>query len=367
MDLSTMPDNEDPKAAITETKSILPPISELKRWQWWGLVFLNIAFLLIGQGTALILIRFYYEHGGESKWTATLAQNAGFPILFIPFILFPKMKEPATRSPPIVVFSVYFVLGALVASDHLLFSVGLAYLPVTTYSLICATKLSFSVLFSYFINSQKFTILIINSVVALSLSACLVGVSNYAPDPPVVDRTQYILGFLATLSASALYALLLSATQLSFHKFIKKETFAVVLELQIYTSFVATCFSLVGLFASGEWRWLRDELGSFNEGSLSYAMTLVWTAVAWQICSVGVVGLIFIVSSLFSNVISTLSLAISPLVVAVVYDYTLNGPRVIAVLLGFWGFFTYIYQHCVDELGFSTKKKPQEKCPACSC
>ncbi|CAH1416274.1 unnamed protein product [Lactuca virosa] len=117
-----MTDNEDPKAAKDERKSILPPITEISRWQWWCLVFLNISFLLIGQGTAILLLRFYYEHGGRSKWTATLAQNAGFPILFIPFILFPKMKEPSINSPLIVVLSVYFGLGLLIAGDHLLYS-----------------------------------------------------------------------------------------------------------------------------------------------------------------------------------------------------------------------------------------------------
>ncbi|CAI9279270.1 unnamed protein product [Lactuca saligna] len=363
-----MADNEDPKAAKDERKSILPPITEISRWQWWCLVFLNISFLLIGQGTAILLLRFYYEHGGRSKWTATLAQNAGFPILFIPFILFPKMKEPSVNSPLIVVLSVYFGLGLLIAGDHLLYSVGLEYLSASTYSLICATKLAFSAVFSILINSQKFTILIMNSIVVLLLSACLVGVSDYSPSPPDVTQTKYILCFISTIAASALYALLLSVTQLSFQKFIKKETFAVVLELQIHTSIVASCVSLVGLFASGEWRLLRSEIASFHEGSLSYAMTLIWTAVAWQICSVGVVGLIFIVSSLFSNVISTLSLSLSPLAAAIVYDYTMNGAKTIAVLLGVWGFFTYVYQHCLDEFEFKVKKKPViRKCSQCAC
>nr|GEY21227.1 probable purine permease 11 isoform X2 [Tanacetum cinerariifolium] len=126
--------------------------------------------------------------------------------------------------------------------------------------------------------------------------------------------------------------------QLAFQKVIKEETFSVVLELQIYTSFFATCVSAIGLFASDEWMTLGGEMDGFGKGGLAYVMTLVWTAVAWQVCSVGVVGLVFVVSSLFSNVISTLSLAPTPLVAVAVFHDKMNGVKIIAMLLGFWGF-----------------------------
>nr|GFA49333.1 probable purine permease 11 [Tanacetum cinerariifolium] len=127
--------------------------------------------------------------------------------------------------------------------------------------------------------------------------------------------------------------------------------------MQIYTSIVASLVSLVGLFASGEWRLLRVEVFNFNEGSLSYAMTLIWAAVAWQICSVGVVGLVFVVSPLFSNVISTLALCLSPLAAAIAFHHTMNGAKIIAVLMGIWGFSTYVYQNCLDDL--EAKNKPE--------
>lgn len=360
-------DNEDSKPPKEEVKSSLPPIKNLKRWQWWLLVFINIGFLLIGQGTAVLLLRFYYEKGGHSKWAATLAQNAGFPILFIPFILFPSIKEPSTKCPRIIVMLIYVCLGSLIACDNLLYSVGLEYLSFDTYSLICATQLIFSAVFSFFINSQKCTVLILNSIVVLTLSASLVGVSDH-PDHKIMSQAKYTLGFVATLSASALYALLLSLTQLSFQKIIKKETFAVVLELQIHTSVVASCVSLVGLFASGEWRLLKGDVMTFDEGSLSYAMTLIWTAVALQISSVGAVGLIFVVSALFSNVISTLALCLSPLAAAIVFNHSLKGAKVVAVLMGIWGFSTYVYQNCLDDQEAKNKNKhSDDNCAEGSC
>lgn len=332
-------------------------------------MLLNICFLLIGQGASVLLLRFYYEKGGNSKWATTLAQNAGFPILFIPFILFPSIKEPSTKCPMKTAMSVYFGLGALIACDNLLYSVGLAYLSHSTFSIICATQLAFGAIFSFFINIQKCTILILNSIIVLTLSTSLVGVGDNSANPPGVSRTKYALGIMATICATALYSLLLSLTQRSFQKVIKKETFSVVLEMQIYTSAVASCVSLVGLFGSGEWKLLRDEVVTFNEGSLSYAMTLVWTSVALQICSVGVVGLIFVVSSLFSNVISTLALCLSPLAAALALNYTLNGAKIIAVLLGIWGFSTYVYQNCLDDIEAEEKnKKPNtDKSPECAC
>ncbi|GJY91581.1 probable purine permease 11 [Tanacetum coccineum] len=360
-------DNEDPKETKDEPQSSLPPIKNLRRQKRWCLVFLNICFLLVGQGAAFLLLRFYYEKGGRSHWTATLAQNAGFPILFIPFILFPSIKEPSTKCPRMTVKLVYVALGAVIAGDNLLYSVGLAYLSTSTYSILCATQLAFSAIFSFFLNSQKCTILILNSIIVLSLSAYLVGVIDHSVNPFEVTKSRYTFGFVATISASALYALLLSLTQLSFQKIIKKETFAVVLEMQIHTSIVASFVSLVGLFASGEWRLLRVEVFNFNEGSLSYAMTLIWAAVAWQICSVGVVGLVFVVSPLFSNVISTLALCLSPLAAAIVFHHTMDGAKIIAVLMGIWGFSTYVYQNCLDDLEAKNKPENTDKCPECSC
>ncbi|KAI3719359.1 hypothetical protein L6452_20256 [Arctium lappa] len=341
-------DNEDSKVDNDGVPSSLPPINKLKRWQWWCLVFVNICFLLIGQGSAILLLRFYYDQGGHSKWTGTLAQNAGFPILFIPFILFPSIKEPSNKS-RMIVWLVSFGLGALIASDNLLYSVGLAYLSHSSYLLICATQLTFSAIISFFMNSQKFTILILNSIVVLSLSASLAAVSDSSAKHPGVNRTKYALGVVSTLAASVFYALLLSVTQLSLQKVIKKETFSVVLELQIRTSIVASCLSIVGLFASGEWRILRVEVFSFDDGSLSYVMTLIWAAVAWQVCSVGVVGLTFVVSPLFSSAISTFSLSLTPLAIAIAYNRTVSSTKMIAILMGLWGFWTYVYQYFLDD------------------
>ncbi|GLT39678.1 hypothetical protein SLA2020_138570 [Shorea laevis] len=352
--MNTMPDNQEPILNKEEENlTIQSPLLKLKRWKWWLLVVINIFFLLAGQAAAVLLGRFYYDQGGNSKWMATLVQTAGFPILFIPLFLLPSNKEDSAlpTSPSIITLGlVYFVLGAVIAGDNMLYSVGLLYLSASTYSLICATQLAANAVFSYFINSQKFTALILNSVIILSLSAALIAVNDDSETPSGVAKGKYIIGFLCTLGASILYSLLLSLMQLSFQKILKKETFSVVLEMQIYTALVATIVSIIGLFASGEWKSLHGEMDSFGKGRTAYVLTLVWTAVTWQVCSVGVVGLIFVVSSLFSNVISTMSLAVTPIASVIIFHDKMNGVKIIAMLLAFWGFASYIYQNYLDDI-----------------
>ncbi|CAA2945752.1 probable purine permease 11 isoform X2 [Olea europaea subsp. europaea] len=347
-----MPVNEEPTLSNNGPSTCNLPLSKKKRLHWWLLLALNIIFLLVGQAAAVLLGRFYYDKGGNSKWMATLVQTAAFPILSIPYFFLRSSDDSSNESnPPILTISViYVVIGSVIAGDNMLYSVGLLYLSASTYSLICATQLAFNAISSYFINRQKFTALIFNSVVILSLSASLIAVNDDSDKPSGVPKGKYLRGILATLAASALYSVLLSLMQLTFQKVLKKETFSVVLEMQIYTSAMATCVSIAGLFISGEWKALRGEMDGFTPGKLSYVMTLVWTAVAWQLCAVGVVGLIFVVSSLFSNVISTLSLAITPIASLIVFHDKMNGVKIIAMLMAFWGFASYLYQNYLDDV-----------------
>ncbi|KAL2518201.1 Drug/metabolite transporter superfamily protein [Abeliophyllum distichum] len=285
---------------------------------------------------------------------ATLVQSAGFPILIPLLLFFPRSSAASTGASESTTITslllLYLFFGLLLAGDNMMYSYGLLYLPVSTYSLVCATQLAFNALFSYLLNSQKFTALTFNSLVLLTISATLLAVHPDSTDNTTqVSKPKYIIGFLCTLGASATYSLYLSLLELSFKKIIKRETFDAVLDMQIYPSFVATCASIVGLFASGEWANLGSEIKGFQEGRVSYVMILVWTAITWQISSVGLLGLIFEVSSLFSNVISTVSLPIIPILAVVFFHDKMDGVKVMALLLAIWGFLSYVYQHYLDE------------------
>ncbi|XP_031280588.1 probable purine permease 11 [Pistacia vera] len=333
-------------------------LPKLIHYKWWLRVILYILFLLVGQTAAILLGRFYYDKGGNSKWMATFVQSAGFPILLPLLFFFPSSTKSnsdpvassfTTKPKLTTLLFLYAAFGLLLIGDNMMYSYGLLYVPVSTYSLLCATQLAFNAFFSYFLNSQKFTPFIINSLFLLTISSSLLAVNADSDNTTGISRGKYVIGFLFTVGASALYSLYLSLLQLSFEKVIKRETFSVVLDMQVYPSFVATCGCVVGLFASGEWKGLSKEMKEFEEGKASYLMTLIWTAVTWQISSVGLLGLIFEVSSLFSNVISTLALPIGPIFAVIFFHDKMQTVKVFAMLLAIWGFVSYIYQHYLDD------------------
>lgn len=140
---------------------------KLKRHKWWLRVILYVLCLLVGQSAATLLGRLYYDKGGNSKWMATFVQSAGFPIL-LPILccLSNDSHSTNTTDPKIsTLVCLYVAFGLFLTGDNMMYSYGLLYLPVSTYSLLCATKLAFNAFFSFFLNSQKFTPFIFNSLV----------------------------------------------------------------------------------------------------------------------------------------------------------------------------------------------------------
>ncbi|CAK9184857.1 unnamed protein product [Ilex paraguariensis] len=338
-------------------------VPKLRQYNWWIQMVIFSLLVLSGQSAATLLGRLYFDKGAKSKWMATLVQTAGFPIL-IPFLFVSPTKDGIAQSnqtkPPstLILVSLYTFLGVFLAAYSMLYTIGLEYLPVSTYSLICASQLGFNAIFSYFLNAQKFTPFIVNSLFLLTISSTLLVFSNDdSGDSNKTSKGKYVIGFMCTIAASAGYALNLSITQLAFRKILKKETFRVVMNVIIYQSLVATCVILVGLFTSGEWRNLRREVKEYELGNVSYVMNLVWTAVTWQVFSIGAIGLIFKVSSLFSNVISTLGLPIVPVLAVFIFQDKMTGVKVVAMLLAIWGFASYIYQHYLDDL----ESKPESR------
>ncbi|KAJ9135904.1 hypothetical protein P3X46_033029 [Hevea brasiliensis] len=321
---------------------------------WWLRIAIFTFFLLAGQTVATILGRLYFDKGGNSKWMATFVQTAGFPFILLLYFT-PPLKNPTSNnikpnSPSkLVLVLIYAIFGIFLGANCMLYSLGLLCLPVSTYTLICASQLGFNALFSFFLNSQKFTPFIINSVVLLTISSTLLVFQSDSTESKKISRGKFVIGFICTLGASAGYGLILSLTQFCFREVLKQENYKVVLDMILYPSIVATLAILVGLFASGEWKGLRRDMEEFELGNVSYIMTLIWTAIGWQVFNIGCTGLIFEVSSLFSNVISTLGLPIGPVLAVFIFHEKMNGLKVIALVLAIWGFVSYVYQHYLDD------------------
>ena len=93
---------------------------------------------------------------------------------------------------------------------------------------------------------------------------------------------------------------------------------------------------------------MKEEYESFTTGIISYYMTLIWFGIEWQVFAVGVVGLIFLVSSLFSNVISTLALPIVPILSVGFSHDRMDDLKIISMLLSIWGFVSYVFSGCIS-------------------
>lgn len=336
--------------------------SEKNRKRWLH-IFVYSFLVLSCQATATILGRLYYDNGGKSKWMGSLVQLIGFPVLVLFRFSSTVRQEPQTTTTTTTktkasfrqmssfttIGPVYMGVGLVVAAICYLSSFGLLYLPVSTYSLIWASQLVFTAFFSYFLNSQKFTPFIVNSLFLLTISSVLLVFNNESQTTTKVSKSKYAIGFLCTLASSAGSGLLLSLVQLILRKVLKKNTFSVVTDMVFYQSLVATCVLLVGLFASGEWKTLTGEMKSYKLGEVSYAMTLFFTAVTWQVYTIGVVGLVFESSSVFTNAITAVGLPVVPILAVVVFRDKMDGTKVISIILAIWGFISFAYQHYLDD------------------
>lgn len=342
-----------------EESKVLPQILKLNQSQWWILVLITIFFLISAQAVAVLLGRFYFDKGGNSKWISTLAQTAGFPILYLPLCLLPATSHSSSLCSLTSLVSIYLSLGLAIALDNWLYSSGLLFLSASTYSLLCASQLAFNALFSYFINSQKFTCWILISVVFLTVSAVLVSFDDDSNSPSRNSKWSYSIGCLCTILASLIYSLQLSLVQFSFEKILKTETFAMVLEMQIYTSLVASVVAVVGLFWSGEWNMLRTEMEEFHEGQAIYVLTLVGAAFSWQLGSLAALALIFLATSLFSNLIGTLSLIVTPLAAILVFQDNMTELKIIAMFVAVLGVAFYMYQMYLDGVEVEVEQETQ--------
>jgi len=95
---------------------------------------------------------------------ATFVQSAGFPILLpFYFIFTPHAKstninvniDPSKKNKPkfSTIVSLYIFFGLLLAGHNLMYSNGLLYLSLSTYSLLCATQFRRDAIFNWLVFS----------------------------------------------------------------------------------------------------------------------------------------------------------------------------------------------------------------------
>ncbi|CAA7042626.1 unnamed protein product [Microthlaspi erraticum] len=129
----------------------------------------------------------------------------------------------------------------------------------------------------------------------------------------------------------------------------KQPSFAAVLELLIFSSLIATVFLVLAVFISGEHHEVKRHMDEF-----AYVRTMVGLAVAWQIYWVGIVGLVFVDSAVFSNVISVCSWPVVSLLVALFYSkydqfHVLSGTALATAAISVGSYFYLIHKDKNDD------------------
>ncbi|TXG47827.1 hypothetical protein EZV62_027121 [Acer yangbiense] len=131
----------------------------------------------------------------------------------------------------------------------------------------------------------------------------------------VVSKVKYAIGFVCMVVGAAVGGLVLALTQLAFCEVLKRGKFKENKDLIICQSIVATSATLA--------------------------------AITSQL--IGVIGLIFEVSSLFCNAIVVLSLPVVSVLSVTVFHDKMDKVKVISMVLAIWGTVSYVYQQYLDE------------------
>ncbi|CAH8264635.1 unnamed protein product [Arabidopsis lyrata] len=328
------------------------------------LVIINCIFLAIGNCGGPLMMRLYFSNGGQRIWFSSFLQTVGCPLIIFPLLfsfirrlrcLDEQEKTPFfLMKPPLFIAAI--LVGLLMGFDNYLYSYGLAYIPVSTASLIISAQLGFTALFAFFMVKQKFTPFTINAVVLLTVGAVVLALNSDSDKLANETHKEYVVGFLMTIGAALLYAFILPLVELTYKKSCQRITYTLALEFQMVLCFFATCFCLVGMLAAGDFKVIAGEARDFKLGESLYYVVVVFTAVIWQAFFVGAIGLIFCASSLVSGIMISALLPVTVILAVICFQEKFQAGKGVALALSLWGSVSYFYGQMKSE----EKTKAQE-------
>ncbi|BAF25338.1 purine permease 3 [Oryza sativa Japonica Group] len=326
------------------------------------LLVVNFVLMVVGSACGPLLLRAYFLRGGNRKWLSSLLQTAGWPLLLAPLCFSYSSRRRRREveddgagagaaatplflmTPRLLVASA--VVGLMTGVDDLLYAYGLAYLPVSTSSILISTQLAFTAAFALLLVRQRFTAFSVNAVVLLSVGAAMLGMNAGGDRPAGVSRAQYCAGFAMTLAAAALYGLVLPVMELSqaHHAAARGAvTYTLVMEMQLVIGFVATAFSAVGMLVNNDFHAIPGEAHEFGLGQAGYYLLLAGSAAMYQCFFLGTIGAIFYGSALLAGVIMTVLIPVTEVLAVMFFHEPFNGTKGVALALSLWGFVSYFY------------------------
>ncbi|KAL8246496.1 hypothetical protein R6Q59_007712 [Mikania micrantha] len=322
------------------------------------LLIINYICLFVGSVSSSLLIKFYFNHKGSSRWVSTWVQSAGFPLLLIPIYLpyyishfRPKIDDQQhehvddVRKPFLGfdgnLFVLCFVIGLMLVLSNLCFSWGNSYLPLSTSALVLSSQLAFTLLLSIIIVKQKITFLNLNCVILLTLSCVLLALNSTGDRPEGLTNRKYFTGLFSTASAGLLFALYLPVMEKIYSKV---DCYAMVIEMQFVMEAVATGVATVAMAMAGGFKEMKHEsVAVFDLGATGYWVALGLSVVMWQVCFMGTAGMVFLTTSLTGGICMTALMAANVVGGVVVYGDEFKGPKVVATVMCLWGFCSYVY------------------------
>ncbi|XP_009770717.1 purine permease 1-like [Nicotiana sylvestris] len=313
------------------------------------LLLINCLILAVDICGGPLMMRLYYVEGGSRIWFSSWLQTAGWPITLIPLVIlyFYRQKTEGTNAKYYLItpriFIASFIIGVVTGLDDFLYSWGGSKLPVSTSSLLLAAQLAFTAIGAFFIVKLKFTPYSINAVVLLTLGAVLLGVRSNGDRPEGVTSKAYIIGFMMTLLAAALYGVILPCIELIYLKAKQAITATLVLEIQMVMCFAATAFCTVGMIVNNNFKAISREAKQFNLGEARYYTVIVWTTIVWLCFFVGVIGVIYCSSSLMSGVMIAVLLPVTEVLAVVFFRENFLVEKGLALFLCLWGFVSCFY------------------------
>ncbi|KAJ0703336.1 putative purine permease, plant [Helianthus annuus] len=308
------------------------------------LLVINYICLFVGSVSSSLLIKFYFNHKGSSRWVSTWIQSAGFPLLLIP-IYFPYNAK--TRKPfsgfGINTLGLCVGVGLMLVVSNLCFSWGNSYLPLSTSALVLSSQLVFTLLMSVIIVKQKITFLNLNCVVLLTLSCVLLALSSNGDRAEGLTKQKYFIGFFSTALAGLLFAVYLPVMEKIFSKI---DCYAMVVEMQFVMEMTATVVATVAMGVCGGFKEMKEEsvgVGLFDVGATKYWVAVGCNVVTWQLCFMGTAGMVYLTTSLTGGICMTALMGMNVVGGVVVYGDEFKGAKVVSTVMCLWGFCSYVY------------------------
>ncbi|XP_043696330.1 probable purine permease 4 [Telopea speciosissima] len=313
------------------------------------LLAITYTSLFVGSLSSSLLSRFYFIHGGSSRWVSTWVQSAGFPLLLFPIYLPPlfNSNETLNRRRPFSHFThklliITVGMGLISGLSNFFFSWGISYLPLSTSALLLSCQLAFNLIFSVLIVKQRIVFSNLNAVILITLSSILLAIGSSHDRPKGVTQKQYFLGFFAILSAGLLFALFLPFSEMIYKKMV--QCYEMVIEMQFIMGAVATVLAAVGMALDGGYREMgKESKNSFDLGTVAYWLTVGFNVITWQMCFMGSAGLVYLTTALTGAICMTALLSMNVFGGVIAFGDEFGGAKVVSTVLCIWGFCSYVY------------------------